>query len=99
MLILNLYLSNLKFQNYMIFTDFKLVSLCFFSKKGFLPDAFKEMFLLTSHIPRYNTRHCNSFSLFSCRTTIRQFTISSQGPKLFNSFKSEIQNAESISLF
>ena len=40
-----------------------------------------------------------SFYLFPCRTDIRQFAISFQGPKLFNSFNSEIQNAESISLF
>ena len=68
-------------------------------KKGFLPDAFKETFLLSSHIHCYNTRHCNSFYLFPCRTNIRQFAISFQGPKLFNSFNSEIQNAESVSLF
>ena len=71
----------------------------FLFKKGFLPDAFKEMFLLRCHIHRYNTRNYNSFYLFPCRTNIRQFAILFQGPKLFNSFNSEIQNAESISLF
>ena len=71
----------------------------FLFKKGFLPNAFKGMFLLIGHIHRYNTRHCNSFYLFPCTTNIRQFAICFQGPKLFNSFNSEIQNAESISLF
>ena len=78
---------------------FQIGKLMFLFKKGFLPDVFEEVFLLTSIIHRYNTRHCNSFYLFPCRTNIRQFAISFQGPKLFNSFNSEIQNAESISLF
>ena len=68
-------------------------------KKGLLPDAFSEMFLLTNQIHHYNTRNSNSFYLFSCRTNIRQFAIRFQGPKLFNSFNTEIQNADSFSQF
>ena len=68
-------------------------------KKGLLPDAFSEMFLLTNQIHHYNTRNSNSFYLLSCRTNIRQFAICFQGPKLFNSFNTEIQNADSFSQF
>ena len=40
----------------------------FLFKTDFLPDAFKEMFLLKSHIHRYNTRHYNIlFSYFPVR--------------------------------
>ena len=67
-------------------------------KKGLLPDAFSEMFLLTNQIHHYNIRNSNSFYLFSCRTNIRQFA-SFQGPKLFNSFSTEIQDADSFSQF
>ena len=68
-------------------------------KKGLLPDAFSEMFLLTNQIHHYNTRNSNSFYLFSCRTNIRKFAIRFQGPKLFNSFSTEIQYADSFSQF
>ena len=68
-------------------------------KKGLLPDAFREMFVLTNQIHHYNTRNSNSFYLFSSRTNIRQFAIRFQGPKLFNSFSTEIQNADSFSQF
>ena len=55
-------------------------------KKGLLPDAFSDIFLLTNHhiIHHYNTRNSNSFYLFPCRKNIRQFAIRFQGPKLFN---------------
>ena len=54
---------------------------------------------LTNQIHHYNTRNSNSFCLFSCRTNIWQFAIRFQGPKLFNSFGTEIQNADSFSQF
>ena len=63
-------------------------------KKGLLLDAFYEMFLPTIQIHYYDTRDSNTFYLFPCRTNIRQFEIRFQGPKLFNSFNTEIQNAD-----
>ena len=85
-----------------IFKQLKILKLgkfMFSFKKGLLPDAFSEMFLLTNQIHHYNTRNSNSFYLFSCRTNIRQLAIRFQGPKLFNSFSTEIQNADSFSQF
>ena len=67
-------------------------------KKGLLPYAFSEIFLLTNQIHHHNTRNSNSFYLFSCKRNIRQFEIRFQGPKLFNSFSTEIQNADSFFL-
>ena len=68
-------------------------------QKGLLPYAFSEIFLLPNQIHHYNTRNSNSIYLFSCRTNIRQFVIRFQGPKLFNSFSTEIQNADSFTQF
>ena len=67
-------------------------------KKGLL-DAFYEMFLPTIQIHHYDTRDSNSFYLFPCRANIRQFEIRFQGPKLFNSFNTEILNADNFSQF
>ena len=68
-------------------------------KKGLLPDAVSDMFLLTNQVHHYNARNFNSFYLLPCRTNIRQFALRFQGPKLFNSFNTEIQNADSFSQF
>ena len=78
---------------------FQIGKFMFLFKKGFPPDTFKEIFLLRCHIHRYNTRQYNSFYLFPCRTNIRQFAISFEGPKLFNSFNQKFRRPESISLF
>ena len=77
----------------------QISKLVFSFKKGLLLDAFSGMFLLTNQIQHYNTRNSNSFYLFSWRTNIRQFAIRFQGHKLFNSFNTEIQNADSFSQF
>ena len=68
-------------------------------EEGLLPDAFSDLFLLTNQIHHYNTRNSNPFYLFSCRKNILQSATRFQGPKLFNSFNTEIQNADSFSQF
>ena len=68
-------------------------------KNGQLPDSFNDMFLLNCDIHSYNTRNKNSFRLPYCRTVVRKFSICFQGPKIFNSLSSEIQNASSTALF
>ena len=80
-----------------IYRDLKFSKFFFSFKEGLLPDAFNEMFLLTNQIHHYNTRNSNTFYLFSCRPKVRQFAVRFQGPKLFNSFNTEIQNADSFS--
>ena len=66
-------------------------------RKGPLSDAFNETFLLTNQIHHYII--LDTFYSFSCTTNIRQFAIRFRGPKLFNSFNTEIQNADSFSQF
>ena len=67
-------------------------------KNGLLRDSFSDMFLLNCDIHSYNTRtlgHCLPY----CRTNVRKFLLRFQGPKIFNSLSSEIQNASSTALF
>ena len=68
-------------------------------KNGLLPNSFNDMFLLNCDVHSYNTRSKNSFRLPYCRTNVRKFSLRFQGPKIFNSLSSEIQNASSTALF
>ena len=68
-------------------------------KSGLLPDSFNDMFLLNCDIHSYNARSKNSFRLPHCRTNVREFSLRFQGPKIFNSLSSEIQNASSTAFF
>ena len=65
---------------------------------GPLPDGFNDMFLLNCDVRSFNTRSKNSFRLPYCRTNVRKF-LRFQGPKIFNSLSSEIQDASSAALF
>ena len=68
-------------------------------KNGLLPDSFNDMFLLNCDVHSYNTGSKNSFRFPYCGTNVREFSLRFQGPKIFNSLSSEIQNASSIALF
>ena len=54
-------------------------------KSGLLPYSFNNMFLVTHQFHSYGTRSSELFYLHQCRTNIRKFSISFQGPKFFNS--------------
>jgi len=64
-------------------------------KSGLLPYSFNNMFSVTHQVHSYDTRSSEFFHLPQCRTNMRKFSISFQGPKFFNSFSSEIRNATS----
>jgi len=64
-----------------------------------LPDSFNNMFLVTHQVHSYGTRSSEFFHLPQCRTNMRKFPISFQGPKFFNSLSSEILNATSTASF
>ena len=78
---------------------FQVGKFMFSYKIGLLPNAFKEMFLMTNQVHSYNTRNSNTFYLFLARTNIRLFGTRFQGPKFFNSLNNNIQSAVTISLF
>ena len=50
-------------------------------RSGLLPYSFNNMFLVTRQVHSYGTRSSELFYLPQCRTNIRKFSISFQGPK------------------
>ena len=68
-------------------------------KNDLLPDSFNDVFLLHSDVHSNNTRSKNSFRLSRCRTNVRKFSLRFQGPKLYNSFSPDVQNAPSFAVF
>ena len=68
-------------------------------KSGLLPDSFNDMFLVTRQVHSYGTRSSELFYLPQCRTNIRKFSISFQGPNFYNSLSPEIRNATSTTSF
>ena len=68
-------------------------------RSGLLPYSFNNMFLKTHQVHSYSTRSSDFFYLPQCRTNIRKFSFSFQGPKFFNSLSFEIRNATSTAWF
>ena len=66
---------------------------------GNLPPKFDSFFSVNNSIHGYNTRHASFFRLPLCRTHIRQFSISFQGPKFFNTLSYEIKNTPTLMSF
>ena len=59
---------------------------------GNLPTKFDSFFSVNNSIHSYNTRHVSFCQLPLCGTNIRQFSLSFQGPKFFNTLSSEMKN-------
>ena len=52
------------------------------------------MFITYSKILEiYATRHANDFHLPSCRTNLRKFSVSFQGPTYYNSIENDIKES------
>ena len=66
---------------------------------GNLPSKFDSFFSVNYCIHSYNTRYASFFQLPLCRTNIRPFFISFQGPKFFNTLSSEIKNSLTLMSF
>ena len=70
-------------------------------KSGLFPNSFNNMFLVTCQVHSYGTRSSQLFYLQQCRTTIRKFSVSFQGSKIFNSLialKFEMQQVQYLFL-
>ena len=63
-----------------------------------LPDAPKILVPFSSSNHCYYTRQSNSFYMPPCRTNIKHFALSFQGPKFFDSLNIKIQNVGTLSL-
>ena len=71
-------------------------------KNGLLPNSFNDMYcfcLTVTYILITLEVIKNSFRLPYWRTNVRKFSLCFQGPKIFNSLSSEIQNASNTALF
>ena len=71
-------------------------------ESGLLPESFNDMFLVTRQVRQvhsHGTRSSKLFYLPQCRTNIRKFSISFQGPNFYNSLSPEIRNATSTATF
>ena len=66
---------------------------------GNLPPKFDSFLSVNDSIHSYNTRHASFFWLPLCRTNIRQFSISFQGRKFFNTLSYEIKNTPTLMSF
>ena len=79
----------------------KLQTACFMfnAMHNLLPQSLGSLFKLNSSVHSYFTRHVNDFHLTKFHTNVRKFSISVQGPLLWNSLPTEIKNLPNIGLF
>ena len=90
---------SLRILNFEDIIKLQIGKVMYLHKYGLLPNSSNDMFLFNRDVHSYNTRSKNSFRLPYCRTNVRKFSLRFQGPKMLNSFSSEIQNASSAALF
>ena len=91
--------KNLKILNFEDIYNLQIGKCTYQYKFGLLPYNFHNMFLVTRQVHSYGTTSLELFYLPQCRTNIRKFSISFQGPKFFNSLSFEIPNAISTASF
>ena len=91
--------KNLKLLNLESIYKLQIGKFMYQYRSGLLPYSFNNMFLVTRQVHSYGTRSSEHFYLPQCRTNIRKFSISFQGPKFFNSLSFEIRNATSTASF
>ncbi len=77
----------------------QLGKLIYLYQNNLLPKSFENLFLRTSQVHNYNTRHSGLFHIIFCSTNIRKFPVSYQAPKCFNTLSCDVRNASSVSLF
>ena len=73
--------------------------LMFSLNHSFLPSKFKNYFSLNKQVHSYATRYANDFHFPFCRTNLRKFSVSFQGPTYYNSIENDIKESNSLYLF
>ena len=84
------------------FNDIYLLNLGKFMysyQNGLLPSSFNDCFIKVNQVHHYNTRSSSNFYTRFCKTKIRQFSVSYQGPKFFNTLSSDMQKTYSLQSF
>ena len=66
---------------------------------SFLPPKFNDYFSLNKQVHNYATRYANDFHLPFCRTNLRIFSVSFQGPTYYNSLENDIKESNSLHSF
>ena len=64
-----------------------------------LPPPFLNLFSTSNQFHNYNTRNADTYRSHACRTNIKQFTMLSRGPKLWNSLPDTVKNAGKLNCF
>ena len=64
-----------------------------------LPSKFNNYFSLNKQVHSYATRFANDFHVPFCRTNLRKFSVSFQGPTYYNSKENDIKESNSRHLF
>ena len=64
-----------------------------------LPSKFNNYFSLNKQVHSYATRYANDFHLPFCRTNLRKFSVSFQGPTYYNSIENDIKESNSLHVF
>ena len=77
----------------------ELGKLMFSLNHSLLPSKFNNYFSLNKQVHSYATRHVNDFHLPSCRTNLRKFSVSFQGPTYYNTIENDIKEFNSLHLF
>ena len=77
----------------------ELGKLMFSLNHSLLPSKFNIYFSLNKKVHSYATRHANDFHLPFCRTNLRKFSVSFQGPTYYNSIENDIKESNSLHLF
>ena len=65
----------------------ELGKLMFSFNHSVLPTKFNDYFSLNKQVHNYATRYANDFHLPFCRSNLRKFSVSFQGPTYYNSFE------------
>ena len=91
--------KNLKLLKFFDIRQLELGKLMFSFSHSLLPVKFKDYFCFNNEVHSYDTRHTDNFHLPFCRTNLRKFSVSFQGPSYYNSLANEIKDSTSLSLF
>ena len=80
-------------------SQLELGKLMFSFNHSFLPPKFNDYFSLNKPVHNYATRYANDFHLPFCRTNLRKFSVSFQGPTYYNSLENDIKESNSLLSF
>ena len=77
----------------------ELGKLMFSFSRSLLPSKFNNYFSLNKQVHSYVIRYANDFHLPFCRTTLRKFSVSFQGPTFYSSLNNDIKETNSLHSF